>query len=105
MQVTEYVSGVPRLFLGDRLVTKLDFSYKATMSRVWCCDEFESHASYNLATGGVAALLLWGDRGFQSLLQFSPPGNATHSLSEIETAIMIKFCPWCGQNLERQYAS
>jgi hypothetical protein len=72
------------------------------MSRKWCCQEFESHASIEPVGDGFHAMLVWAKWGFQSFLMFytsgkQPPDNA-------EGGVRISFCPWCGMNLKKNYA-
>ena len=74
------------------------------MNIIWCCKEFESHASDALQKDGFRAVLVLGGKlGFFSLLEFwlsskKPPDPC-------EGRVRINFCPWCGRNLEQYYTS
>jgi hypothetical protein len=72
------------------------------MDTKWCCQQFESHAASVLADDGFRVVLVWGKNYFFSLLEFRLPNKQPLDFSE--GAMKILFCPWCGQNLEQQYA-
>jgi len=71
------------------------------MERKWCCAEFESAASAS-GKNGFRVVLAWDKRGLRiSALEFrlpnNPPPNKSEGLSK------IKFCPWCGSDLDHTY--
>jgi hypothetical protein len=73
------------------------------MDRKWCCGQFESHASATPSEDGFRVFLLWRKNYFLSLLEFRLPNK--QALDSSEGGMKILFCPWCGQNLEQQYAA
>jgi len=70
------------------------------MERNWCCPTFEEHASNIEQKPGFRLGLVWrGRRPFSCYLQFRRPDSKP--LERPEGTIEIKFCPWCGRNLQQ----
>jgi hypothetical protein len=73
------------------------------MVKKWCCEQFESHASEVPSQDGCRVALVWGKNYFLALLEFRLKDKQPTDLSQ--GGLRILFCPWCGQNLEQQYAA
>ena len=68
----------------------------------WCCPEFQSHATNVETKVGFPVVLVWKSRSpFLNLLEFRSAGK--EPLDFPDGGMKIKFCPWCGTNLSRQY--
>jgi hypothetical protein len=68
------------------------------MERNWCCPEFQSHATNVERKVGFRVALVWKSRRpFPCLLEFRSEGKEPSDFSD--GGMEIKFCPWCGTNL------
>jgi hypothetical protein len=61
------------------------------MERNWCCPEFQSHAT------NVERKVGFRVAPFLCLLEFRSEGKEPSDFSD--GGMEIKFCPWCGTNL------
>lgn len=72
------------------------------MNRNWCCREFEIHGQPAIASDGVQVIIgVNAKTGFFSFLHFWLPGK--HLEDGAAAGVRIRFCPWCGRNLEEHY--
>ena len=73
------------------------------MDRNWCCSDFQMHASHpDGGQDGFRVLMLWrAKEPFLCHLEYRSPDKKLQHRSDAVTK--IKFCPWCGANLNRQY--
>ena len=73
------------------------------MDRNWCCSEFQMHASHpDGGLDGFRVAMLWRAKGpFLCHLEYRSPDKQPLDRSDAMTK--IKFCPWCGANLNQQY--
>jgi hypothetical protein len=75
------------------------------MDRNWCCSDFQMHASHpDGGLDGFRMLMIWrSNRPFLCRMEYRPPDRK--HLERSDAVAEIKFCPWCGANLNQQYGA
>jgi hypothetical protein len=71
------------------------------MDRNWCCAEFKSSASYADGKTGFRMAMVWGKKTFSCYFEYRWQDKKPLDFSD--SAVEIKFCPWCGTNLNERY--
>ena len=75
------------------------------MDRNWCCSDFQMHASHpDDGHDGFRVLILWrANEPILCNLEYRSPDKKPLDRSDAMTK--IKFCPWCGANLNQRYGA